>query len=605
MRRPKTVFRVLASPFIALVILTAGSSLWFSTTAVRRFYYDETRDELRALAEITAKELSARIQASGAGQANAFCRDTARRIAHRRTRFTVVRLDGGVVGDSERDPAEMVNHADRPEIRQALRSLSYGTRVRYSTTLHMPMMYVAVPLYVRGRLFGVVRASRPLQRIGQTVRALIADLALGGATAATACALIALVFTRRVSAPLRDMREGAEQLARGHLDVRLAEPDIIEVALAVRAMNTMAERLQAYLRDLQRERNELDAVLRGMAEGVVALDGEGRIVLINDAACRLLGMPDGNVRGKTLFECTRIAGLARILEELRSGSDEVHREIDVPGEKQRVLNVHAGTLVRESGTGAVLVFSDVTDLRRLEQVRKDFVANVSHELRTPLTSLRGYIETLQDGAIDRPEDARPFLEVLDRQTSRLQAIVEDLLLLSRLERDEAEGRIDRRENPILPLIRDAVCTIQPQAETAGVTLREQCPGDLRADVAPGLVRQALVNLLDNAVKYSPPGSTVDVEAEVDGSDIVLRVRDHGCGIPSRHLSRVFERFYRVDKARSRDRGGTGLGLSIVKHIARLHGGRVTVESTPGSGSTFAIVLPARGNVQQSDETVCT
>ncbi|NOY80610.1 MAG: PAS domain-containing protein [Kiritimatiellaeota bacterium] len=596
MRRPKTVFRVLAYPFIAVVVLTAGASLWFSTNAVRRFYYDETRDELRALAEIAAKELPARIEASGVENADAFCKDTARRIAHRRTRFTVVRLDGRVVGDSERDPAEMVNHADRPEIRQALRSLSYGTRVRYSTTLHMPMMYVAVPLYVHKRLFGVVRASRPLQRIGRAVRALMLDLALGGATAAAACAVIALLFTRRVSAPLQDMREGAEELAHGRLDVRLAEPDIIEVALAVRAMNTMAERLQTYLRDLRRERNELDAVLRGMAEGVVALDDEGRIVLINDAACRMLGIPASDVRGKTLFECTRIAGLARVLDQLRAGPGEVRSEVEVPGEKQRILNVHAGVLARESGAGAVLVFSDVTDLRRLEQVRKDFVANVSHELRTPLTSLRGYIETLRDGAIDRPEDARPFLEVLDRQTSRLQAIVEDLLLLSRLERDEAEGRIDRREGPLLPLIRDAVCAVQPQAEAAGVALQVQCPENLRADVAAGLIRQAVVNLLDNAVKYSPAGSRVDIEVDAHADEIVLRVRDCGCGIPRRHLSRIFERFYRVDKARSRDRGGTGLGLSIVKHIARLHGGRVTVESVPGSGSTFAIILPRCGGM---------
>jgi len=602
MRRPKTIFRVLAFPFIAVVLLTAASSLWFSSSAVQRFYYDETRDELRALAEIAATELAICIEASGVEKANAFCREMARRIAHRRTRFTVVRLDGLVVGDSDRDPSEMVNHADRPEIRQALRSLSYGTRVRYSTTLHMPMMYVALPLYVRGRLFGVVRASRPLERIGRAVRGLILNLALGGAAAAAACALIALAFTRRVSAPLRDMREGAEELARGRLDVLLAEPDIIEVALAVRAMNTMAERLRTYLRELRTERNEMDAVLRSMAEGVVALDSEGRIVLINDAARRMLGIPGNDVRGKSLFECTRIAGLVPVLDALRSGSEEVRSEITTPGEKQRVLNVHARVLMRELGAGAVLVFSDVTDLRRLEEVRKDFVANVSHELRTPLTSLRGYIETLRDGAIDRPEDARRFLDVLERQTLRLQAIVEDLLLLSRLERDEAEGRIDRRENSVLSLIRDAVCAVQPQAEGAGVTVRVQCPKELRAKVAAGLIRQALVNLMDNAVKYSPKGSTVNIEAEVLGDELVLRVRDHGCGIPSAHLPRIFERFYRVDKARSRERGGTGLGLAIVKHIARIHGGRVTVESTPGNGSTFTIVLPCRGNDKQDRAT---
>jgi two-component system phosphate regulon sensor histidine kinase PhoR len=297
--------------------------------------------------------------------------------------------------------------------------------------------------------------------------------------------------------------------------------------------------------------------------------------------------------GRRVEEVVRRPELQRFIERTLSGRDIVEEDIVILADTERHLRVRGTTLVRGEGdaVGAVVVLNDMTKIRRLETMRRDFVANVSHELKTPITAVKGFVETLRGGAMAQPEEAERFLGIIDTQVDRLDAIIDDLLELSRIEKESGGGEIALEDSLLKEIVHGAIQTCEPQAATKGIRVRISCDEGIRARVNPALLERALVNLLDNAIKYSDSGKAVSVEVEESASEITLRVRDEGCGIPSEHLPRLFERFYRVDKARSRKLGGTGLGLAIVKHIAQDHGGSVTVESEPEQGSTFTIHLP--------------
>ena len=306
-------------------------------------------------------------------------------------------------------------------------------------------------------------------------------------------------------------------------------------------------------------------------------------------------MDTGAVRGRPLAEVVEVPGLVRICGDvLASGDEVVERDVVLPGPEGLHLLVDGSPLLDSSGarTGAVVVIRDVTRLRRLENIRADFVSNVSHELKTPITSIKGFVETLRDGALEDPEHAQRFLDIIGRQTDQLATIVEELLSLSRLEVGTGDADIELTVQPLAPVLRSAVLLCQPQVRERGGRVELSCPADLAAAIAPPLLEMAMVNLVDNALKYGGESPEVRVSAAVEGGEVVIRVRDNGAGIPVEHQPRVFERFYRVDKARSRQHGGTGLGLALVKHVVRAQRGRVRLRSEPGKGSTFALHLPA-------------
>jgi two-component system phosphate regulon sensor histidine kinase PhoR len=326
-----------------------------------------------------------------------------------------------------------------------------------------------------------------------------------------------------------------------------------------------------------------------MVEGVLAVDSRQHVLSVNQAAARMFEVDAGEAPGRHLTEAVRNPELHRLVADVLAERKSVAGQIVLYQEKERFLHVQ-GTVLRGADArpiGALVVLHDVTPIKRLEDVRRDFVANVSHELKTPITSIKGYVETLLDGALDHPDDAQRFLRVVAAQADRLSAIIDDLLALSEIEKEAEEAPIELRRGPIQPVLQSAIEASGPQAARQEVRFELACDDGLEARINAPLLEQAVVNLVDNACKYSPRGGTVRIEAARDEkeNEIVIQVRDHGCGIERRHLPRIFERFYRVDKARSREQGGTGLGLAIVKHIALAHGGRATVESTPGQGST--------------------
>jgi two-component system, OmpR family, phosphate regulon sensor histidine kinase PhoR len=354
-------------------------------------------------------------------------------------------------------------------------------------------------------------------------------------------------------------------------------------------------RLARRLRASERQRRELEAVLEHMVEAVLVVDGDNRLALLNRAAAEMFDLAPSTARGKNLFQAIRDEDLVDLVDRARSGPGFAETEISLKATGDRILQAHGTALPDEGGraAGALVVLHDVTQLKRLEAMRRDFVANVSHELRTPITDIQGFVETLRDGALADPEDARRFLDIIARNADRLNAIIEDLLALSRLEQDAERDHVVLERAPVRPTLEAAIALSGPSAADKGIRVELSCDAALEARINAPLLEQAVVNLLGNAIKFSEPGASIEISvhrAEAP-SATAIAVRDHGCGIPPEHLPRVFERFYRVDKARSRKQGGTGLGLAIVKHIAQAHGGRVTVASEAGKGSLFTLYLP--------------
>ena len=556
--------------------------------ALQKLYREQVAAELRSQAHWMASDLERNARLPAYDRLDARCKELGRLAP---VRITVVLSDGRVAGDSAADPARMENHGNRPEIQAALAG-GIGVSERFSDTQRRTLAYLAVPVRREGEVIAAVRVSKPLAEIESALGAATREMGIGVLGAGALFALVALGLVRKTSRPLEEMRAAAERMAQGDLRVHVAsDRGGPEMRALGRALNDMADQLGARMDTITQQSRELKAVFASMSEGVLAVDAAGRVLNVNGAAAALLGMAPGEFRGRALEEAVRHPDLGAFLQGVQASGQDAEGEIQLPGD--RTLRLHGTTLEDAAGKkiGVLVVLRDMTRLKRLEKMRQDFVANVSHELKTPITALRGSVETLLDpDRKDRSDDLH-FIAMIGRQVERLWAIVGDLLSLSRLEHDEQSGRIALEPGPLREVLRRAAGTFAMAAGAKRIQVGTECPEGMTALINAALLEQAVGNLIDNAIKYSGEGTRVDVTAEAGTEGIAIRVRDEGPGIEQRHLGRIFERFYRVDQARSRALGGTGLGLAIVKHIAQAHGGGVEVESTPGKGSVFTIRLP--------------
>ncbi len=597
MPRPRLFWRIYAT-YLLVIVLCTGAMGFYAGRSARSFYIAQTETGLQARAELVREEVTARGDSLDAGALEEL---VTRLGAASGTRITIIAARqpgvpiGTVLADSHVDPISMPDHSTRPEFEEAL-TASSGAAIHYSIELGKHMVYVAIPSREDGKVTTVVRASIPMTSVDEALSTLYWRIAISAVVVALIAALVGLLVTRRLSRPIRDIRDGAERLAAGDFTHKLYVPRTEEFAAVAESLNHMAEELDDKLRTLTHERNEREAVLSSMVEGVLAVDTEERVIAVNAAAARLLDLEPAAVDGKTIQEVVRNPDLQHVVARTLDGHEPVEADIVMRvGAEDRDLQANATLLhgddADEVVVGAVVVLNDVTRLKRLEAVRRDFVANVSHELKTPVTSIKGFAETLEDGALNDPETAERFVRIISGQADRLNSIIEDLLSLSALEQSGDSPLLQLEEADLCDVVAVALGVIGPKAEAKSIDLVEDCPDSLFSRVSPPLLEQAVVNLVDNAVKYSPVGSAVDVTLEERADEIVISVLDEGPGVSREHLPRLFERFYRVDKARSRDLGGTGLGLAIVKHIAQVHGGRVSVDSVVGRGSTFRIHLP--------------
>ncbi|MEI8139658.1 MAG: ATP-binding protein [bacterium] len=589
--RPKRLFWRIYTYFLIVTLGTLAATAWYVDRSLYTFHQDQVASDLLARARIIALELTPPLEQNAAAL-NQLINDLGRLTL---TRVTVILPDGRVIADSSESPAGMENHQNRPEIREALAGRT-GKASRYSDTLRRRLMYLAIPVWQEATIAGVVRVSLPIAVIDDALKALYGTIAFGGVVVATLFALLALALSRRITRPLEYMRQASEQFANGELHARIPVPDTAEMGVLAKTMNQMALQLHERVRTVALQHNEQRAVLANMMEGVLAVDMTERVLHINPAACRLLGLKPDEGRGRHILETIRNIELQEFLAETLAASDPKEREIVLRGEEERFIQLHGTALKDADGKniGALVVMNDITRLKRLETMRRDFVANVSHELKTPITTLKGCVETLSDGAVNRPEEAKHFLDMMERHVNRLELMVEDLLALSRLEFESERGVIVLGPGSVQDVVARAVQSFSKRAEAKEILLVMDFPDACQALINAPLLEQAVGNLLDNAIKYSPEETRITVTGVRAQDFVEIRVTDQGGGIERQHWTRIFERFYRVDQARSRALGGTGLGLAIVKHIALAHHGSVSVESVPGQGSTFHLRIPRAG-----------
>ncbi|MDR2134552.1 MAG: PAS domain-containing protein [Treponema sp.] len=608
----KTVFR---QSMTVLSLTTLGLSLSFVFPVLLfmdRLYYETNSRGLRntarlVLSSLPAERLQGYFEKGGADSPGTWMAELPAPY-----RLTLIGRDGAVIADSRSSGETLPNHGERPEVKAALEG-NEGSARRSSESVGVELLYAALPVYdSAARIAGVFRLSAEVPDFRQRISgAALSFLTLGGGLFSIALFLVFL-FSRSLSRSFTRLAGIARSVNspetfRQLINSSRLMSDTEECISLEKALKSMASELNARIETARAEGRRLEAILDGMSEAVFAMDEKLMLHMVNRQARTLFGI-DGDTGSLSLLEATRSAELEEIAESVLAGNKPDEQEILChTSSVQRRFRVFASSLGRpdvlpaahaaegpgasaEPPGGVVMVLGDVTRLHKLEQVRKDFAANVSHELRTPIQVIKGFAETLLDSPLDNKEQIRHVIEIIEKNSRNMENLTNDLLSLVSLE-DRERSRPDMEETDIGQLFEEAAGSVRFRAEEKKIDFNLRCPPELSAKLNGALVAQALVNLLDNAVKYSPPSSKVFLEAEGKDGELLISVKDGGIGIPAEHLDRIFERFYRVDRSRSHDPGGTGLGLAIVRHIALLHQGTVEVESHAGEGSVFRIRIP--------------
>jgi len=575
-------------PYLFLFIITLIFFGLFSTTVFKDFYIKSASGFLESRAIVIRDELL-KVQF-----------DSASLYKHIRnidsltdTRITIILSSGKVIYDTRENPVVMDNHSDRPEVIDALNGKT-GSSLRYSKTLNLDLVYVALPLHVEGgKTTMVVRAAMPLKDIDKPFSDIYYAFVIGGIAIMVIAGGLSFLISKRIFKPINNIKIAAESYAKGDFSHKIYPAGDKDLNKVTDSLNEMASQLDQRLRIIGEQKNIQQAVLESMKEGVLAVDYDERILLVNNTAQDILLIPKKDVIGKTLQEVVRVSEIQKFFKKILNEGGLQEAEIIITLGKEKTLQL-TGTIlydINDKSIGALVVLNDISNLKFIDTIKKDLVANVSHELKTPITTIKGFIETLKDGAIKDPVDADRFLDIISKHIERLNLIIDDLLSLSKLERKETVENANKSEQLIAPLLNSVVEDYTFKAKDKNISISVNCENTLRANVNSMLIEQALSNLIDNAIKYSDINTQIEVNSFKENGNLSIVVKDQGWGIESEHIPRLFERFYRVDKSRSREVGGTGLGLAIVKHVANVHGGTVKVESTVNKGSTFSIVIP--------------
>ena len=563
------------SGYAAVIILLAIAVMLFAPPLMRKHHIEEKTSTLEHMAVLLEPQIVPFMTGSGAGElrglVNAFSQQTG-------TRITVIDLTGQVLADSEKEARDMENHFYRPEIQAALNG-EKRMSIRRSSTLKQEMMYMSVPLESSGRVVGALRLSLFMKDLEALLGVFRWELLKAVGLMIPIALLMVYFLSKSVSGPVREVIDASSRVAAGDFDVTVSARRSGEFKRFAQSFNAMTGKLRTLFDEIRMKNEEIQGILGSMREGLCVLGRDVRIELCNPSFRRIVQNEDPE--GRHFWEIVRRSALSEAVRKARASKGETSEEGAI-GDRVYFCSVaHLAT-----GDRLVVTLHDITDIRALEKTKKDFVVNVSHELRTPLTAIKGFLDTIETRA---EEESRPYLEIIRRNTERLISIVEDLLVLSELE--ERGPKIDRIEVDVRPLAESILRMFEKRAKDKGLTLSLEAPGELpliRAD--PGQLEGLLLNLIDNAVKYTEKGS-VRVRLSVREAKLAIEVEDTGPGIGAEHLPHVFERFYVVDKSRSKKLGGTGLGLSIVKHIALAHKGSVSVRSRVGEGTAFSVLLP--------------
>ncbi len=584
------LFWKLGFAFFALLIAVLLPVDFYAERALRRDYERTGFEQLGAVGRIAlANPPPAPSLSVDRPEDSTSLRGWVAKMAASGVRVTVITGSGLVLADSQSDPQTMENHAGRPEIRDAF-ARGDGQSIRHSVTINRDLLYYAVRLPVAGGPPVVLRFALPLETVDAELWEFRRRLWLASLVMLFVTGMISLLISRSFSGRVERLQEFSRRVAEG--DFRPIEGDRTGDTLEALAasMNVTAARLDRTIRTLTEERNLSSAILGSMVEGVAVVSASERLLFANPGFAEILGLDMPPKSGSALVEAVRQTELIEAVRQVLKGKPRVEAEIVTGTLRQHFFAATVASVRAAEASGAVLVLHDITELRKLERVRRDFVANVSHEFRTPLTAIQGFAETLLAGALDDPQNRVKFLKIILEHSRRLARLTEDLLMLSKMDADRLELEIHRLS--VSQFVESCIETTQRTAAEKNLRISVNLPASV-PDIAADRRRLAevLQNLLENAIQYTPPSGQINVSAKVNGGEVILTVSDTGIGIPRADQPRIFERFYRVDVARSREVGGTGLGLSIAKHLVEAHGGRIWVESEVGQGSRFHFTVP--------------
>lgn len=576
----------LASTYLVMILLTIGILTVLLLYPLQNYYLSLLQEHLLSQTKIV-RELVKEISVEN-DSLQAHISDWAEEIS---LRITVIDSNGKVLADSHEDPANMENHLQRPEVQAALQGKA-GKVSRFSRTLGQKMVYIALPLKQDGEL-SVVRLAVPASDVTFVLGQVKESLLMAVLGALVVGLIISFKLALSLTQPVEEITQVAGNIANGDFDARFEPTTDDEIAVLGKTINYMAEMLKDKVVEIERHRKKLEMVLNNMVSGVMMLNAQGEVELVNKAAERELQLDNRTAVGRHNLEVIRNHRLNQEIDRVLKTGEVSSVEVSFLHPQKKIFLVHlAPTRDDEGISGVIAVFLDITRLRQVEQMRKDFVANVSHELRTPLTSISGFVETmLTDPDMDR-DTRQKFLKIMAKETSRLNNIIDGLLELSRIESGKAYTEIEVVDlsRVVAEVVEEMRLLAEVKSQELQLHLREQLyvMGDKTG------LEQVVVNLLDNAIKYTPEKGKITVSGYEEAGNVMLTIRDTGVGIPPESLGRIFERFYRVDKARSRKQGGTGLGLAIVKHIVENHKGSIEVDSVPGEGTEFRIKLQKAG-----------
>ena len=569
-----SIFTRIFGGYLVLIVALAAFVLLFSFGIIREHYLQTLTTGLTQTATALRFSIAPLIERMDLDGMHRFVGTAARETS---TRITVIDSTGVVLADSEESPKKMENHKGRPEVADALAG-KVGHSLRYSSTAGRETLYVAIPIQKEGTLQGVLRTSLTVRQIDVLLGSLRAHILQISLIIALIALAAAFLFSRSLLVPIREVTAAARRLAGGDLNARVFLKRGDEIKELAGSFNDMAERISTLVTELSRQKEELNGIVDSIQEGLLVLDKGGKVLYSNDSFARFVQQPA--LEGKYFWEVLRNPQFFELIEKARRDGRSLTEEVQI-GDRVYLSSVTCMPLRQE----LVSVLHDVTDIKNVERVKRDFVVNVSHELRTPLTAIKGFVETLEEEVSD---PGKRYVDIIKRNTDRLINIVQDLLLLSEL---EEQGALHLEEIDVAPVLENILRIFDDRLREKHLSVKTDIgQGVPRIKADPFKLEQVFVNLIDNAIKYTEKGE-IAVRIGTTGSKVIIEVHDSGIGIPRQDLRRVFERFYVVDKSRSRKFGGTGLGLSIVKHIVLLHNGTIDVESTPGTGTTFTVTLP--------------
>lgn len=587
----KTLFWKLYPSFLVISFISLLAIVMIALWSFKSFYYQERAVDLEIRAKILTPEFSRLLQTKNYSEIQKKSEQLGKDSL---TRITIILPSGVVVGDNKKDPATMDNHKKRPEIEQAIQ-YGKGLYTRYGHTLAIDSMYFAMPIKIQDTIIGIMRTSTPLNTLQSALLGIYNKVAIGFIILIIITAFASWWMSKAIVRPLEIMKVQAQKLAKGDFSsrVKLSSNDSLESEQLGEAFNEIAIQLNQRIEIILNQRNEQEAVFSSMVEGVIAVDSNENIVRINQAAYNIMKISEKNIEGAKLQDTIDNFELHNLLLFALKQDKPVGQEIIIHNDVEQVLFAQSAPLLdmHKQKCGTLVVLNDITQLKEFEIQRKEFVANVSHELRTPLTAIQGLSETLIEFPNLAQEKRAYFIDVIHTHSIRLESIIENLLTLSKIEKETEIDEIDFVNESVTLAISNAIFLCKDKALKRSINIILNSDEEITFMHNSSLIEQAIINLLNNAIKYSDGNSEIKISVVKQHNDIVISVEDKGSGIPEEHLSRLFERFYRVDKARSRQLGGTGLGLSIVKHIALAHKGTVTVTSELNKGSIFSLILP--------------